>query len=356
MRNYKNSSSSRNNIFIICFIVIAIASVIVCIIAQNALEKASSNHSADNSKVQNYETEYSDTVIPDDDSKDTEDTAETRPDFTKMIGFPDYNEIDGLNNIVVAGENNTCMVSLSDLADEKDIIESLTFVFRAENGVSNLGQVKLGFGISVDESCPDATNDSWYQTPGELLYSSDGSYCTALWNIPENLREYVNNSGNVLFGYWWGDYNRVVLEKVLCDKISYKEIQSDGTNENSINVSLAQENGNPSECSVTVPLSSVIDADKVLQRVGIKLKTSSGSLTNFDYSLGITTRIKSDDNYYYCNNKLADTGSNEAEINWIIPDIVKNLYDPEGDLYIKLIGENADKIIIESVIVDYTDT
>lgn len=355
MKNYNNSSNSKNNVFIICFIVIAIASVIVCIIAKNALEKPSSVQSADNSKVQNSDADYSDTVIPDDSSDNTDDTSEAKPDFTKMIGFPDYSEIDGLNNIVVAGENNTCMLSLSDIADEKDIIESLTFVFRSENGTSNLGQVKLGFGISVDEECPDATNNSWYQTPGELLYSSDGSYCTALWNIPENLKGYVNNSGNVLFGYWWGDYSRVVLEKVLCEKISYSEIYSDGMKESNIEASLVQENGNPSECSLTIPLSSVIDAEKIPQRIGIKISSSSGSLKNLDYSLGITTSIKSDDNYYYTNNKLSSTGNNEAEINWIIPDIVKNLYDPEGDLYIKLIGENADKIIVDSVMIDYTD-
>lgn len=358
MGNYKNNSNSRNNIFIICFIVVAIASVIVCIIGKNALDKSYKKSVADSTVVKNdagldsSAVDNSDPSDKNEENEDNEEISEEKAPNAKVIGFPAYKEISLSDEVIAGGKQNTTMVPLSDLADEKDVIESLTFVFRSENGVSNLGEVKLGFGISLDENCPYSTTSSWYQTTGDLYYTSDGVYCTALWTVPENIRSYVNNEGNVLFGYWWGDYTKVILEKVSCQKTANVEFLSDGTKETSVNSLISQ---NPDN-SLVIPLSSVLKEDTVPQMISIKLRSESGNISDMDYTLGVTTSIKSDDNYYYNNDKLIGTGSDEAFINWIVPDLVKNLIDPEGSLYIKLNGENIQNIKIDSVVVDYTET
>lgn len=247
----KNNSDNRQKVLIIGFFIIAAVIVIICFLLNNELKEletpeinepeitAAASYTEDSEEV----TEYTETAEVTEVSEITEVTepvtsaAETSAavDPSRIVWEDDVSEVSFSDVILdkTIEENKTFQTDLSQFAGEGDIIDSFRFVFHAEDGASPLGEVKGGFGISVDNSCEARTDDIWYQTPDDFTLQAEGSTCEAEWIIPDEIKEYITVSGGqVLFGYWWSNSDRVVLDKIICIHKNMKILPDETTSSN----------------------------------------------------------------------------------------------------------------------------
>ena len=123
--------------------------------------------------------------------------------------------------------SNTAKFPLADLMDEGDKILSFTFVVYSGDDVSNIGEFKGGCGISVEDKCPSATHPGWFQSE-EFTAPTQGTYGEITWIVPEDLRDYIHESGEVMFGYWWGGCSSLRIENVICTVERTREVPVDG--------------------------------------------------------------------------------------------------------------------------------
>ncbi len=126
-------------------------------------------------------------------------TAEIPVDGTKTID---------VNKSISNGD--TLNLPLSDMipADGKPQY----FEFNVEGG-GELQKYSGAFGISVDDSCPAKTDKGWYQS-GNVAVMKNSNNATIYWLVPEDVRDYVAASGEVMLGYWWSKNDSINLKNV----------------------------------------------------------------------------------------------------------------------------------------------
>lgn len=231
-------SDERQVLPVIVFLIFAVIIVIVCILINKKIDNIGvrENSVAEVTEaVSVTEPEESATEIPAETEipEETEMSEETVPvtaaettvavttavDPSRIVWEDDVSEIGFTDVLLDKGieENKTCKTELSRLISEGDRIDAFRFTVRAEDGVSPLGEVKGGFGISVDNSCEARTDDIWYQTPDDFSVYTEESSVEIEWIIPDEIKDYITVSdGRVLFGYWWSNSERVYLDKIVC--------------------------------------------------------------------------------------------------------------------------------------------
>lgn len=163
-------------------------------------------------------TEISEETVPVT-AAETTSAVTTAVDPSRIVWEDDVSEIGFTDVLLDKGieENKTFKTELSRLISEGDRIDAFRFTVRAEDGVSPLGEVKGGFGISVDNSCEARTDDIWYQTPEDFSVYTEESSVEIEWKIPDEIKDYITVSdGRVLFGYWWSNSERVYLDRIVC--------------------------------------------------------------------------------------------------------------------------------------------
>lgn len=94
---------------------------------------------------------------------------------------------------------------------EGDIPQAVTF--NISSGGS-LGKFTGAFGISCDEDCPSATSKGWYQS-SDIAVFSDSSSLSLTWIIPEGIKEYIPEGGEIMLGYWWSEQENITLDNVI---------------------------------------------------------------------------------------------------------------------------------------------
>lgn len=104
----------------------------------------------------------------------------------------------------------TARIPLSDIISEGDIPQY--FEFNVEAG-GELQKYAGAFGISVDDSCPDKTDKSWYQS-GNIAVMTNSNNATLYWLVPDEIKEYISSGGDVMLGYWWSQQDTVNLKSV----------------------------------------------------------------------------------------------------------------------------------------------
>lgn len=125
--------------------------------------------------------------------------------------------VDGTNTVDVnktltygKEAEKTVNLPLSDMIPENAVPQY--FEFNVSGG-SSMNKYAGAFGITVDDSCPDKTDKSWYQSKN-IAVMTDSSSATLYWLVPENIKEYIKSDGEVMLGYWWSENDSVDLTNV----------------------------------------------------------------------------------------------------------------------------------------------
>lgn len=125
--------------------------------------------------------------------------------------------VDGTNSVSLAATLNyndeaakTAKVSLSDLIGEEDTLQTVTFDISSSG---SLGKFTGAFGVSVDENADCATDKGWYQSQNVCVFT-DASSLSLTWIVPDDVKESINNGGDIMLGFWWSDQASITLNNV----------------------------------------------------------------------------------------------------------------------------------------------
>ena len=93
------------------------------------------------------------------------------------------------------------------------MVQSFTFIVYSADGSSSLGDFKGGYGVSVKDGCASATDAGWYQTKNVCVFT-DSSSLSLTWIVPDDVKESIDPSGDVMLGYWWSGQPSITLNNI----------------------------------------------------------------------------------------------------------------------------------------------
>ncbi|MBP5580085.1 MAG: cellulase family glycosylhydrolase [Ruminococcus sp.] len=240
--------------------------------------------------------------------------------------------------------SNTAKFPLADLIDEGDRIISFTFVVYSGDGASSIGEFKGGCGISVDDKCAAATHKGWYQSE-EFTAPTQGTYGEITWNVPDELKDYIHESGEVMFGYWWGNCESLRIENVICTLERTREVPVDGAG-----IAKSGESVNYSEGdrTVRVPL-DFIPSGMVPEVVTFSIE-SDGRLGKFTGAFGINSSAGE----YTDGDTAVFTDDSALDLVWFVPDKAKGYIADGNELLFKYWWSEQPSVTLKSVNVKYS--
>ncbi len=232
--------------------------------------------------------------------------------FTRTREVP----VDGTNT-VSSGQNlnynssQKGMIPLSSLIGEEDTLQTVTFDISSGG---SLGKFTGAFGVSVKDGAACATEDGWYQTQNICVFT-DSSSLNLTWIVPDDVRESIDPSGNILLGFWWSDQSNITINSV-----SVRYSNATGTTTvieaavaETESADTAEENASVAESTSSSEVDSMTSAEIIADiRVG--------------WNLGNTL-----DSY--------NTGSSDTETGWGNPKTTKAMFEA-----VKAAGFNAVRI------------
>ena len=244
--------------------------------------------------------------------------------------------------------NKTYKASLKDLGvEDGDKVTSFTFIFSSD---STMDSYQGGAGISVKSDCPSATDDSWYQSE-DFTYNLNSKYAEIKWDVPTDIQDYVDASGQVLIGFWWSSASTVKLDYIICNTIRTKELPVDATASAQPNLTL--DYSSDSSKTGKVNLSDMLKEGDVPQAVTYTF-SANGSLGKFTGGFGISTTDSSSGNYYQSMDVANITDSSSLSLTWIIPDDVKEKVDISGTVDLGYWYSAQNTITLTDVSVQYS--
>lgn len=242
------------------------------------------------------ESDLKDVTIATKDAQITTDTQTTTEVTTEApkhespvetISYSICGQISNVNEVMNYDTNKNKKVSLGGLVPTGAKVKSFKFVFYSEDG-SDIGTYKGGCGISVSEDCPAATNDGWYQSE-DFSATAEGSYLEVDWDVPSEVQEYINTSGDVQIGYWWSDTQSLKLDEVICEYENTTEIPCDETKSKDVNTVLEYDGTNS---KLEIPLSELVSEGNSPRFISVTVSnsdvTSSVSMGKLVMGMGIT--------------------------------------------------------------------
>lgn len=242
-----------------------------------------------------------------------------------------------------AAGSNTTKFPLADLIEEGDKIRSFTFTIYSDNG-GDIGEFKGGFGISVADECPAKTNDYWYQSP-DMTFPTQGSYGEITWNVPEELTDYIGANGEVLFGYWWGNAEKIRIENVVCRFDRTRNVPVDGTADADVGKSVSYSDENN---IISVPL-DFIPEGTVPEVVTFNI-SSDGSFGKYTGAFGINSSAGS----YQSIDTAVFTDSSELELTWFVPNAAKAYMAQNNELILGYWWSERPTVTLNKVSVKYS--
>ena len=350
-----DKASPRNRIFLIGFIIVAIASIVVCILSKQALENTTDGKIAETNMSTKQQTEKKDTatdetIDSENENSQTESVSQTEMrEIPMKFAFSSMGKEIVVNQLLDKSVNKTFKIDLNKFAAQDDQLNSFVFVFYSQDGVSNMGEVKGGFGISLDNTCPVATDPGWFQSE-DFSVRSEGAYCEVTWTIPDNIKEYIDNNGKLMIGYWWSDVESVNLERIVCNKTSFKELPTDG--EKYVDINKIINYGDSSLNVLNIPLSQIIGENEIPQYIAISVQ-GAVPMGKFSGALGISTQKGIYDGFYQEDNIVQYSEIEKMDIEWIIPDEIKNNIDYNGNLQLSFWWNNNQELNVNNIYVQY---
>ena len=240
--------------------------------------------------------------------------------------------------------SNTAKFPLADLIDEGDRVISFTFVIYSGDGASSIGEFKGGCGISVDEGCAAATHKGWFQSE-EFIAPTQGSYGEITWNVPDELKDYIHESGEVMFGYWWGNCDSLRIENVICTFERTRDVPVDGKGEVVSGQSAdLSENGD----TVRIPL-DILPGGMVPEVVRFSI-SSGGRLGKFTGAYGIS----SSRGEYISGDTAVFTNASKLDLVWFVPDKAKGYIADNNELLFRYRWSEQPSVTVESAEVSYS--
>ncbi|MBP5581450.1 MAG: cellulase family glycosylhydrolase [Ruminococcus sp.] len=239
--------------------------------------------------------------------------------------------------------SNTIKFPLADLIEEGDRVTSFTFTVYSGDG-GNIGEFKGGCGISVDDKCPAATNKGWYQS-GDFTAPTQGSYGEITWNVPDELKDYIHEGGEVLFGYWWGNCDSLRIENVVCKYDRTRDVPVDGMGAAKVGKSVGYSD---EDNIVHIPL-DFIPEGMVPEVVNFNISTA-GSLGKFTGAYGIS----SDEGKFMSGDVSVFTDSSELQLTWFVPDKAKGCMGGNSELQLGYWWSDQPTITVDTIEVKYS--
>lgn len=353
MEEKKNNKGLKITVGVMAAVIIILA-VIVAVFVFKGNKKDDQNSSSVAEVVTEAETETS-TEKPTEPETE-EPTTEPHVSPVESVNFSMGNEKSDINEILDYDKNKTYKAKLSELAEEGDKIDSFVFVFYAEDGVSNISSYKGACGISVDKSCPSATDEGWYQSD-DFEISVNSAYLEVKWDVPSDIKDYINISdkGFIEVGYWWGGVQKLRLSSIICNYTRTAEIPVDGTK--TIEPDIKLDYGSESSKTARIPLSDMMNKGDIPQYFEFNVE-ASGELQKYSGAFGISVDDscpdKTDKGWYQSGNIAVLTNSNSATLYWLVPDEIKE-YISDGDVMLGYWWSNQQEIRLKSVTVKYSN-
>lgn len=353
MEEKKNNKGLKIAVGVMAAVIIILA-VIVAVFVFKGNKKDDQNSSSVAEVVTEAETETS-TEKPTEPETE-EPTTEPHVSPVESVNFSMGNEKSDINEILDYDKNKTYKAKLSELAEEGDKIDSFVFVFYAEDGVSNISSYKGACGISVDKSCPSATDEGWYQSD-DFEISVNSAYLEVKWDVPSDIKDYINISdkGFIEVGYWWGGVQKLRLSSIICNYTRTAEIPVDGTK--TIEPDIKLDYGSESSKTARIPLSDMMNKGDIPQYFEFNVE-ASGELQKYSGAFGISVDDscpdKTDKGWYQSGNIAVLTNSNSATLYWLVPDEIKE-YISDGDVMLGYWWSNQQEIRLKSVTVKYSN-
>ena len=239
--------------------------------------------------------------------------------------------------------SNTTKFPLADLIEDGDRIRSFTFTIYAEGG-GTIGQFKGGFGISVSDDCPAKTHENWYQT-SDMTAPTEGAYGEITWNVPEEIRDYIHDNGEVLFGYWWGDCERIRIENVVCNFDRTRAVPVDGTASVDIGKSVSYQD---EDRAVHIPLDCIPEG--YTPEVVTFNVSAGGSLGKFTCAYGIDSSLGSKQ----CGDVAVFTDASELQLTWFVPNAVKAYAAADGEFLFNYWWSDQTSVTLDRIEVKYS--
>ncbi|MDO5558202.1 MAG: cellulase family glycosylhydrolase [Oscillospiraceae bacterium] len=344
--NFSNKDNEKNRFFIICFVVLIILSIIVCVYAVKVIV-SSENDDTDSSKKAAV-TEISD-------ESSTAETVSTKASETqqplhespkKMLFSSLGIEKSGINKILDKDKDKTYKIPLKEFMSQGDEAESFVFIVYSEDGVSDMGELKGGFGISVNADCKAATSDNWYQSE-DFSVVTNGAYCEVTWTLPEEIKDSIDINGQVMFGYWWSDIQTIRLSSAVCNKSCLREEPVDGERSLDVNQTANYE----SSPQIAVPLNKLISDKDKPESFTISV-SSGGNLGKFTCSLGMSQK---DADELRLDNVVMFVEGNRIQITWILPDDKSYIPDVNGSFVLYYWWSDCKDITMTDISVRYSN-
>lgn len=273
------------------------------------------------------------------------------------VNFSMGSEKSDINEIMDYDSNKTYKANLNEFVREGDKIDSFIFVFYAEDGSSNISSYKGACGISVDNSCPAATDDGWYQS-ADFEMDVNSAYLEVKWDVPSEIRDYINtgDKGSIEVGYWWGGLQRLRLSSIICNYTTSAEIPVDGTKTIEPNKTLRY--GTESEKTAKIPLSDMISEGDIPQYFEFNIE-AGGELQKYAGAFGISVDdscpAKTDKSWYQSGNIAVMTSSSSATLYWLVPDEIKEYISSGGEVMLGYWWSQQDSVNLKSVTVKYSN-
>lgn len=343
----EEKSKGRVTIYIVVFLLLA--AVLVAIIVFGLGHSESSDGDGKNAEVTDVSggTQYLDNW----ETEPVTEPAETKPKHEspiKMVVSETDTELTDIGAELDKNSRKTYKMNLVKFAEPGDLIDSFTFYYHAADGVSALGEVKGGFGISVDNKCEAKTDNIWYQTPEDFSVRA-GSSGTVTWVIPDDILDYITvPGGSVLFGYWWSDVDKIVLDKVVCHKRAVQLIQCDGESTKEIGRTIK-----PAEPDnvITIDTSDVLETYHMPCTITMKFEGTEpvaelkGKFTidTGSFRGGTCESVP----------MIVSSEKNETELMWVLPEVVRMNADHGGKITFTLERCSLSEVTAKELVVEY---
>lgn len=358
----KKESKNRSIVFIVCFLVLAVILVVLSHFVTRMLDENENTAEQSDLSGSIVTTEAVTEAAPEETTGPAdEDTEEAETEIapvvtsahvspTKLACSETINELD-LSVVLetTAEESKVYNFYFGDIAEEGDMIESFTFTFHSEDGTPFGGEVRGGYGLPVDNSCPLKTKDYMYQDDFSLMV--DGDSFTVERKVPDEVKDYITfSSGTVMVGYWWNkNVSKVVLDKVECQRKTLKEVPVD--DEKSIDPGKQIKN-TPQENKITVPVSDLIGADNELQVIDIVFE-GSDVINSLSGKFGADTAVINGGHYESVKMGVKSS-EKEVKLTWIVPDDVKADIKNSGNIDFTLDKCNLPEITVKNITAQYS--
>lgn len=181
-------------------------------------------------------------------------------DINKSVG---YNDAD-----------NTIKLPIETSA-EGDIPQAVTF--NISSGGS-FGKFTGAFGISCSEDCPSATSKGWYQS-SDIAVFTDSSSLSLTWIIPDSVKEYVPEGGEIMLGYWWSEQANVTLDNVT---IKYSNDGAPSSSDTSENNPVKEESSDENNSDISADNGDFRSAEEIVSAIRIGWNLGN-TLECYDY-------------------------------------------------------------------------